>query len=236
MSVNDSVIPSGSWKFDSEVAKCFADMLERSIPDYKSMRSLVYEIGEKYVKPGTWLVDVGCSTGLATEPFYVKHGDKLNYYLCDNSVDMLAECSGKFVQGIREKNVVIKNSNFWEADMPPHTSLCLCILSMQFMPTAYRQSMIQMIYNKLEDGGALIFVEKIIGDENMDDDFVELYYQMKRLNGYTDDIIMKKRKSLENVLSPLKAEWNEDMLHKAGFKKIDMFWRCLNFCGWVAVK
>lgn len=42
---------------------------------------------------------------------------------------------------------------------------------------------------------------------------------------------MQKRKSLENVLSPLKAEWNEDMLHEAGFEKVDMFWRCLNFVG-----
>ncbi len=47
---------------------------------------------------------------------------------------------------------------------------------------------------------------------------------------------MQKRKSLENVLSPLKAEWNKDMLHEAGFEKVDMFWRCLNFCGWVAIK
>lgn len=107
---------------------------------------------------------------------------------------------------------------------------------MQFMPTAYRQSIISTIYNKLTPGGAFIFVEKIIGSGKMDDTLVDLYYQMKRANGYTVEKIMEKRKSLENVLSPLKAEWNEDMLHKAGFEKVDMFWRCLNFCGWVAVK
>ena len=27
-----------------------------------------------------------------------------------------------------------------------------------------------------------------------------------------------------------------DMLRTAGFRKVDMFWRCLNFCGWIAVK
>ncbi len=63
-----------------------------------------------------------------------------------------------------------------------------------------------------------------------------LFYDMKRRNGYTDKQIMGKRKSLENVLSPLKAEWNVDMLQAAGFRRIEMFWRCLNFCGWVAVK
>ena len=73
-------------------------------------------------------------------------------------------------------------------------------------------------------GGAFIFVEKILCD-TMDDLMVELYYQMKRENGYTDEQIVSKRRSLENVLSPLKPAWNEDMLRTAGFSKIDMFWR-----------
>ena len=47
---------------------------------------------------------------------------------------------------------------------------------------------------------------------------------------------MDKRRSLENVLSPLKVGWNVDMLRTAGFKQVAMFWRCLNFCGWIAVK
>lgn len=132
--------------------------------------------------------------------------------------------------------VELVNGNFYEKQIPDNQSLVLSILSMQFMPTAYRQSMINSIYEALNPGGAFVFVEKIIADEGTDDLNVDLYYQMKRENGYTEEKIMQKRKSLENVLSPLKAEWNEDMLHEAGFEKVDMFWRCLNFCGWVAIK
>jgi tRNA (cmo5U34)-methyltransferase len=47
---------------------------------------------------------------------------------------------------------------------------------------------------------------------------------------------MAKRRSLENVLSPLEPEWNEALLKEAGFRRVQMFWRCLNFCGWIAVK
>ena len=53
----DNVTPKDKWEFDSEVARCFADMLERSIPDYKSMRGLIYELGEKFITP--WNVDHG---------------------------------------------------------------------------------------------------------------------------------------------------------------------------------
>lgn len=232
----DNVSPKGSWVFDSEVARCFADMLERSIPDYRSMRALVYETGEKFVRPGTYITDIGCSTGLAVEPFYRKYGDNNRYFMVDNSQDMLDVCKDAFSVGIKGGFVELVNGNFYEVEMPAGNSLVLSVLSMQFMPTAYRQKMICDIYEKIAPGGAFIFVEKIIGDEGTDDLQVDLYYQMKRANGYTEEKIMQKRKSLENVLSPLKAEWNEDMLHEAGFKMVDMFWRCLNFCGWVAIK
>ena len=43
----DNVVPKSKWEFDADVAHCFANMLERSIPDYRSMRSLVYELGER---------------------------------------------------------------------------------------------------------------------------------------------------------------------------------------------
>ncbi len=48
----DNVTPKQKWEFDADVANCFANMLERSIPDYRSMRSLVYELGERFIKPG----------------------------------------------------------------------------------------------------------------------------------------------------------------------------------------
>lgn len=232
----DNVSPNGKWEFDSEVARCFADMLERSIPDYRSMRSLVYEIGEKFIIPGTWITDIGCSTGLAIEPFYQKHGQENQYFLCDNSAAMLEECRSKFSVGIGAGFVKCVNGNFFEVEMPLANSLVLSILSMQFMPTSYRQKMLNDIYDHMLYGGALVFVEKVVADGGADDLLVDLYYEMKRRNGYTMEKIVEKRKSLENVLSPLKPGWNVDMLYEAGFKVVDMFWRCLNFCGWIAIK
>lgn len=232
----DNVTPKEKWEFDSEVAQCFADMLERSVPDYRSMRNLVYELGERFITPGSFITDIGCSTGLAVEPFYNKHFNRNRYFLCDNSEAMLEVCREKFAKGIKKKCVQIEGGNFYEKALPEDQCLVLSILSMQFMPTAYRQRMINDIYRALNPGRAFLFVEKIIADEGTDDLEVDLYYQMKRMNGYSDEKIMQKRKSLENVLSPLKAEWNVDMLHEAGFSKVDMFWRCLNFCGWIAIK
>jgi len=234
MTERDNVHPEGKWEFDSEVTACFANMLERSIPDYRSMRSLVYEAGRKFVKPDTTIIDIGCSTGLAVQPFVDTFGRDNDFLLIDNSPAMAEACRDRYAE--HEDCVRVEQGDLWEfLPIPGQSSLVLSVLSLQFMPTAYRQKIIEDIYNSLVPGGAFIFVEKIIS-ENMDELMVELYYEMKRQNGYTEEQIQAKIKSLENVLSPLKADWNVDMLKTAGFKKVDMFWRCLNFCGWIAVK
>ncbi len=228
----DTVTPGEKWEFNQEVAACFANMLERSIPDYKSMRALVYKIGEKYVKPGTLIVDIGCSTGLAVEPFVKKYRQN-RFLLIDNAPAMAAACRERFKDNDK---IMVKEGPAWQFMMPGlGASLILSVLSLQFMPTSYRQNLLSDIYHAMAPGGAFILVEKIVS-QDLDDLMGDLYYDMKRENGYTDRQIMEKRRSLENVLSPLRPAWNEDMLRAAGFQHVDMFWRCLNFCGWVAVK
>ena len=80
-------------------------------------------------------------------------------------------------------------------------------------------------------------MEKILGSSaDIDATLVERYYDLKHSNGYTYDSIERKRLSLEGVLVPVTAEWNEDLLRSAGFEYVDCFWRWMNFAGWLAVK
>ena len=95
--------------------------------------------------------------------------------------------------------------------------------------------LLQDLIEEQENLASTGFTQKDI-DELLGEIGDELDGDMKRRNGYSEEQIMDKRRSLENVLSPLKPEWNVDMLRTAGFDKVDMFWRCLNFCGWIAVK
>lgn len=231
--MRDNTNPTGAWEFNGEVAACFANMLERSIPDYRSMRALVYKAGERFVKPDTLIVDIGCSTGLAVEPFVTRHKEENTFLLIDNAEAMAQACRDRFGS---EPSVTVKEGNLWEyLPFERDASLVLSVLSMQFMPTSYRRFMLRHICDSMIEGGALIYVEKVVAG-SLDDLMVDLYYQMKRENGYTDEQIMAKRRSLENVLSPLEPAWNESLLKEAGFRKVEMFWRCLNFCGWIAVK
>lgn len=232
MSNQDNIIPDGRWQFNDEVANVFDDMLSRSIPLYDVMRELVTGIGFKYVQIGSSIVDIGCSNGNAIEPFFRRYALDCDFLMLDVSEPMLSKCREKF--GCYDG---IKNYDITQGIPTTDASVVLSILTLQFTPIEYRQKILQSIYDNLRVGGAFILVEKVLGNTNeIDELFVGEYYKIKSDNAYTQKQIQSKRKSLEGVLVPITAKWNEDLLASVGFKKIDCFWRCLNFAGWIAIK
>lgn len=236
MNNKDNVNPvDKKWEFNEEVTKVFGDMLSRSIPNYDTMRELCFMVGRNFVDNDGRVADIGCSNGLASEKF-IEAFPRTRFVLTDVSEPMLAACTEKY----RGKwNVEVRNHDLRNGiyDGDCNYNLVISCLTLQFTPIEYRQQILQSIYDGLCRGGALILVEKVLGNSaTIDDVLVDEYYNIKRENGYTEELIKNKRKSLEGVLVPLTASFNEHLLRQAGFSKIDCFWRCLNFCAWVAIK
>lgn len=238
MNRQDNVDVAGEkWAFDEDVAKCFPDMLKRSIPAYESMRNLVFSIGRNYVKKNTHICDIGCSDGQAIEPF-IKYFGMNNYYdLLDVSEPMLKKCRERFQDWKKTQIVDVRNYDIKNGIPRFSNSLVLSILTLQFTPIEYRHKIVQSVYDSLMPGCAFILVEKVLGNTSaIDEILVKEYYNMKKENSYSQKQIADKRKSLEGVLVPITAKWNENLLKECGFRQIDCFWRCLNFAGWIAIK
>lgn len=235
--MKDEVIKEGKWTFDEEVTHVFDNMLERSIPNYETMRELIASIGFHYVQPKTSIIDIGCSNGLSIQPFIRHFGVYNTYKLIDISKPMLQACKERY-KGFMDMGIVDVEEIDLRHEFPlANASLVLSILTLQFTPIEYRQKILNNIYASLEKGGAFLLVEKVLGNtDEVDSVLVDEYYRLKRDNAYTQEQIQAKRKSLEGVLVPVTAKWNEDLLHNAGFTKIDCFWRYLNFVGWIAIK
>ncbi len=181
MSNIDNVKPKLRWEFDEDVAKCFPNMLKRSIPAYENMRSLVFSVGKNYVKRNTHIADIGCSDGQAIEPF-IKHFGLNNYYdLFDVSEPMLEKCKERFREWQRTQIVDIKNYDI-KNGIPAYTnSLVLSILTLQFTPIEYRHKIVQSVYDSLMPGCAFILVEKVLGNTSaIDDILVKEYYDIKK--------------------------------------------------------
>lgn len=228
---------SQKWAFDESVTACFDDMLARSIPHYDVMRKACFDLGRRYAQPKTDIVDLGASRGEALAPFIREFGIQNRFVAVEISEPMRAAMHERFA-GLEDAGAVrILDTDLRRSFPRVNASVILSVLTLQFTPIEYRQKIVESVYDGLMPGGAFIFVEKILGaDAKLNDQMVETYYDLKRANGYSDESIERKRLSLEGVLVPVTARWNEELLRGAGFRRVDCFWRWFNFAGWIAVK
>jgi tRNA (cmo5U34)-methyltransferase len=235
----DQLVPvqGERWEFDRNVTDVFENMLARSVPEYGTMRALVFDLGATLVQPGTAIVDIGCSKGDALAPFVRQFGKANHYIGVELSEAMLDAARRQFATQIGQGMVDIRRLDL-RAEYPPEmASLTLAVLTIQFTPIEHRQRIMQRIAAHTVPGGGLILVEKVLGSSApIEDLLTRRYYALKAAKGYTAEQIERKRLALEGVLVPIAARWNEDLMREAGFNQIECFWRWCNFGGWIAIK
>jgi tRNA (cmo5U34)-methyltransferase len=229
--------PEGPWEFDEEVTRVFDDMLQRSVPQYETMRGLVLKVGRRFVQPGTDIVDLGCSRGGALAPFIDEFGEYVRYVGVDVSPPMLEACRRRFEAEIESGLVDVIDLDLRHGYPAAAASLTLSVLTLQFTPLEHRSRIVEEVHEHTIDGGAFLLVEKVRGTSAHTDGLLtDLHHDLKRSKGYSQEEIDRKRLSLQGVLEPLAAEENESLLRHAGFAEVECVWRCLNFAAWLAVK
>ena len=224
----------GDFAFNEDVAEVFDDMLQRSVPFYNEIQLMISRFAEAYYQPKTTLIDLGCS-----------HGSTLNSIAentaippammigIDNSEAMLEKATTRLqpFDGISLICGDIKES--------PITNASVIILNytLQFIRPLYREQLIQHIYDSLVPGGILLLSEKVLENStNMSRMFIQMYYQFKKEQGYSDLEISQKREALENVLIPYKVDEHYELMKKVGFSEVEIFFKWHNFASFIAVK
>jgi tRNA (cmo5U34)-methyltransferase len=109
--------------------------------------------------------------------------------------------------------------------------------TLQFIDWAQRDELIARVYSGLQEDGALLLAEKIIYEDAEEEALMQqLHENFKRDNDYSDLEISQKREALENVLVRDTHEQHIKRLYQAGFSKIFILAKYLNFISYVAVK
>ncbi|MCF3802711.1 carboxy-S-adenosyl-L-methionine synthase CmoA, partial [Salmonella enterica subsp. enterica serovar Weltevreden] len=75
------------------VAEVFPDMIQRSVPGYTNIISMIGMLAERLVQPNTQVYDLGCSLGAATLSVrrYIRH-EHCRIIAVDNSPAMIDRC------------------------------------------------------------------------------------------------------------------------------------------------
>lgn len=225
------------FRFDKTVATVFDDMVSRSVPFYGEMQRMVVEMSQDFAQPGTCIYDLGCSSGTTFAALDPVIDPSVKFVGIDNSPDMLDKAREKFSELEFTREVDLRVQDINEGCKIENASIVNLILTLQFIRPLKREKLIGEIYRGLKPKGALILIEKVLGEDSLFNRlFIDYYYEMKRRHGYSELEISQKREALENVLIPYKLLENRELLLSSGFSSVDVFFKWYNFCGIIAVK
>lgn len=222
------------FEFDEDVAVVFDDMLERSIPFYKEVIDLTCKTICLHVKEGANIVDLGCSTANTLLALYKKSNKSYHLLGIDNAEAMLHIARQK-VHAYGAKVELM------QADITQVALNCQDVIianyMLQFIRPLQRAEFVTKIFEALNPNGFFIFSEKIVfEDKELNKQMIDIYYDFKRQQGYSDFEIAQKREALENVLIPYTEEENKAMLKGAGFTTIETIFKWGNFVTFIAKK
>jgi len=222
------------FEFDEAVAAVFDDMLSRSVPYYNEVIDLIVSLILSREEDKLSVLDLGSSTAKLLLELHNRATKDIILTGIDNSKAMIERATAKckafganiaLIQGdilkynIENEDIIVSN------------------YTLQFIRPIKRPKLVKNIYEGLRENGEFYFSEKVVfEDKRLDKIMIDIYYDYKRKQGYSEYEISTKREALENVLIPFTIDENIDMCKSAGFKQIDTIFQWANFVTFRAVK
>ena len=234
---SESLAQVADFRFDAAVADVFTDMIERSVPGYRSIITMIETLAGHYAQPGSNLYDLGCSLGAST--LSMARGleaENCTIVAVDNSPAMVERCRSNAQRCRTGAKVVVMEQDIAETDIQ-NASIVVLNFTLQFISPEGRFQLLEKIYRGMRPGGVLILSEKVLfPDAHLDRLLVDIHHDFKRAHGYSDLEISQKRSALENVLIPETIPAHRERLLRAGFGSCDVWFQCFNFMSMLAVK
>ncbi len=222
------------FEFDEAVASVFDDMLSRSVPFYDEVRKLIIALILSEQKEGLKVLDLGSSTAKFLLDLHSKLSCKMSLKGLDNSQAMLDRATQKCQAFGAHIELELADMLTYEYD---NEDIIVANYTLQFIRPMQRVELIKRLHDALNEEGLFIFSEKVVfKDTKLDKDLIDIYYEYKKEQGYSDYEIAQKREALENVLIPFTIEENIQMCKEAGFKSVDTIFQWSNFVTFVAKK
>lgn len=223
---------AGSWTFGGEVPDAFDSHVARSIPAYAPCHQLIADLADQLMPAGGRCYDLGCSTGALTallaERLAPRRAELIGVDREPAMIKLAAQRCAE-LPSVRFETAALEELEFESAD------LMVSFYTLQFVPLRLRRQVLDRIHQALSPGGALILFEKVLAPTARTQEMaVGAYLDWKHRQGFSDEEIAAKTRSIRGVLQPLTPQENSAMLREAGFRETAHIFRWVLFDGLLA--
>jgi len=233
--VGDTIsVANARWSFGGSVPETFDNHVGRSVPQYQQGHEIVVALSDFFIRPGSRVYELGCSTGELTRKMAEANSDRHVSFIGLEIEPAMVEAAKRKTSNF--PRVEIREADIIDAELEP-ADLIVAYYTIQFIQPAIRQLLFDKIFNSLNWGGGFLLFEKVRApDARFQDMMSSLYVDFKLQQGFTEQEIVNKSRSLKGILEPFSTQGNIDLMQRAGFVDIMTVFKHLCFEGFLAIK
>lgn len=215
-------------KFSFDTIKNFDNHINGSIQGYSLLYELMIRLSEFFITRNSKsaIADLGCTSGRFINKLKECYPeiDCIGYDITDHN--FIAD----------GKATLLKKDLTDERFSLPKTQLVFSVFTLQFIPIEKRMKLLREIYDSLISNGAFFFCEKeYTNNAKLQEAFTFSNYDYKSKQ-FTPEEILQKERDIRKLMSPLDGETNIKMLRRSGFSKVELFFKSMNFSGYICIK
>ena len=216
------------FAFDESVVQVFDDMINRSVPGYRTLLEGIGLLANQYLKQNDRCYDLGCSIGACTNQILQTLGSRA---VVIEAIDASEEMVRRASDLIKDERVTFTCADICQVPVT-RAKMVVLNLVLQFIEQDRRQALLKKLYSGLQPNGVLILTEKVISQPL----FNQLHLDFKAAKGYSELEIAQKRIALENVMKIDTLDQHLSNLRRLGFRELHVWFQILNWVSILAIK
>jgi len=213
------------WSFE-EFAQDFDSHVREQLPWYELITKSVAYIARNYLRQYGHVYDIGCSTGNMTSALLPLLEERNATLLgIDNEDSMILAYS----RHLTNERIKVAKANAEKYEYHQY-DVAIVFLTAMFLPAKSQEDFLLTLYHKMNEGGAIIIVDKVTDDEGYFSTVMKrltLFWKLE--NGANPEDILNKELSLSGIQRPLSSQILKNFDAK-------QFFQLGEFKGWVIEK
>ena len=217
-----------SWTFETpEIAAGFDDHIREQLPWYDMVTDAVVYIARNYIPTkGCVITEIGASTGNMTKALLPTFSERHGYHY--QAVEESKAMCGVFTENVTHPLVTLFDEDILDINMDglDTSHVTILFLTLMFIPTEERESLIKALRSNSYKGGCIIVVDKVLDHGGYFGTVLKrLGMHFKLMQGAKPEDVLNKEMSLAGVQIPI-----DPAILGADAKE---FFRMGEFVGWV---
>ena len=148
MGKQDNIYEEGNlsglpFSFNQEVTEVFEDMIDRSVPGYKTSLKLIAQFSKKYYQANTNCYDIGCSLG-ASSLAIISGANNAKVIAIDNSEAMITECNNRYGDLVADESIRFLQDDVCKSKLENASVICINYV-IQFLKLTERDKLIKRL-------------------------------------------------------------------------------------------